>query len=103
MGPRRNIDLETLRSSDGVLEAVNAYQVSNLGRFISYLENPDAESLLGVDNLPTRGAAWAFLPYAADQKDGPVQPFWFDLVNSTTSGVANLNRVLDQFDAIDLM
>lgn len=101
--PRQNIDIETLRSAERILDAVNTYQVSNLGRFISYLSNPDEESLLGQDNLPTRGAIWAFLRYAADQEDGPDQPFWFDLVNSTTTGVANLNQVLEDFGAIDLM
>lgn len=102
LGPRQNIDLEALRSSPQILQAVNTYQVSNLGRYNTYLENPDTASLLGVDNLPTRGASWAFLRYAADLESGPDSTFFFRLVNSTTSGVANLTSALG-VSAIDLM
>lgn len=101
--PRQNIDLETLRGARERVQAVNTFQVSNLARYASYLENPDTTSLLGVDELPTRGASWAFLRYAADQETGPDQPFWFDLVNSTEAGVDNLRNVLGGQDPIDVM
>lgn len=100
--PRQNIDVEALRSSPRIVEAFNTYQISNFGRYTGYLENPDAESLLGVDNIPTRGASWAFLRYAADQEPGPDEAFFFRLVNSTTSGVQNLSAVLGA-NAIDFM
>ncbi|HEV2735642.1 MAG TPA: hypothetical protein VGV85_12430, partial [Longimicrobiaceae bacterium] len=100
--PRQNIDVEALRSSPRIVEAFNTYQISNFGRYGRYLENPDEESLLGVDNLPTRGAAWAFVRYAADQEPGPDETFFFRLVNSTTSGVQNLSAVLGT-NAIDFM
>lgn len=93
LGPRENIDLERLRSS-GSIDAFNSYGASNFGRLITYLRNPDAASLIGKDELPTRGAAWAFLRYAADRKGGSEQRLWFDLVNSKTTGVANLNGAL---------
>jgi hypothetical protein len=95
LAPRQNITVETIRSSKQVVDAFNRYAISNFGRFISYLQRPDTASLLGVDNLPTRGASWAFLRYAADRKAGPDQPFWFALVNSRTRGVANLRNVLE--------
>ncbi|CAN5247062.1 hypothetical protein BH24GEM2_BH24GEM2_11420 [soil metagenome] len=94
LAPRQNITIETIRSSNQVVDAFNRYAISNFGRFISYLQRPDTASLLGVDNLPTRGASWAFLRYAADRKAGPDQPFWFALVNSRTRGVANLRNAL---------
>ncbi|HEX2095666.1 MAG TPA: hypothetical protein VHG28_24930, partial [Longimicrobiaceae bacterium] len=55
---------------------------------------PDSNSLLGEDELPTRGATWAFLRYAADREPGPDQTFFFNLVNTTTAGVENLGRVI---------
>lgn len=91
--PRQNIDRPTALTEPVRTEFL-AYQSSNFGRFISYLRNPQENSLLGVDNLPTRGAIWAFLRYAADRKDGPDAPFWFALVNSQTSGVRNLATVI---------
>jgi hypothetical protein len=94
LAPRQNITIEVIRSSDQIRIPFNSYAISNFGRFISYLENPDTASLLGVGNLPTRGASWAFLRYAADRKPGQDQPFWFNLVNSTTRGVTNLRNVL---------
>jgi hypothetical protein len=100
--PRQNIDLETLRSSPQILQAVNTYQTSNLARYNTYLEEPDTASLLGIDNLPTRGASWAFLRYVADLESGPDATFFFRLVNATGSGVANLTSVLG-VNAIDLM
>ncbi|MGH7458439.1 MAG: hypothetical protein ACREKN_05045 [Longimicrobiaceae bacterium] len=107
LGPNQNIDLATLTTTgDAVLNAVNSYQVQNLVRYSTYLEEPEEESLLGKDagdsELPTRGATWAFLRYLADHRADDDSQFFFELVNSTTSGVANLERVLGE-DAIDLM
>src|SRR5262249_37906193 len=47
------------------------------------------------DDLQTRGAIWSFLRFAADHLPaGTENSFWFKLVNSTTSGVANLTNAL---------
>lgn len=100
--PRQNLTLDDLRSNQSILRATITYQLSNLGRYESYLENPDEETLLGIDNLPTRGASWAFLRYAADQEDGPDQPLWFDLVNSDVAGLANLANAFTA-EPLDLM
>jgi hypothetical protein len=102
LAPRQNISLETLRSSPRVLSAVNTYQISNLARYRIYLEEPDSNSLIGEDELPTRGAGWAFLRYAADREPGPDQNFFFSLVNSNASGVENLRQAL-KVDPIDWM
>jgi hypothetical protein len=100
--PRQNIDIETLRSSEQILEAFRTYQSSNFGRYRTYLENPDTASLLGIDDLPTRGASWAFLRYAADQENGPDHLFFRKLVDGRESGVRNLANALP-VNPIDLM
>ena len=47
------------------------------------------------DDLQTRGAIWSFLRYAADHlRPVPENAFWFNLVNSTDSGLANLTNAI---------
>lgn len=100
--PRRNITLETITSSPRVRSALNSYGIDNIARYITYLVEPDSNSLLGNDDLPTRGASWAFLRYSADRRAGNDRDLWFGLVNSQTSGVANLQQVL-RVNPIDWM
>ena len=45
------------------------------------------------DNLPTRGAIWQLLRYAADRKGGLERSNWSAMVNSTTSGQINFNAI----------
>lgn len=92
--PRQNITAETLRGSTRTLDATNRFLVANLGRYRRFLLNPDTASLMGRDQLPTRGAVWAFLRYAADRETGSDVTFFHELVNSTTTGLDNLARVL---------
>ena len=109
--PRQNLDLDDLTSSDPVIDALLRYQIDNLVRYAIYIQNPDEESLLAQDRFPTRGASWAFLRYAADYAAEEVgvtnEDFFFDLVNATSSGIKNLNDVLDdhsiEVSATDLM
>lgn len=102
LSPRENLDRSIVSGRQDVLDAFIEFGLSNLGRYSSYLRNPKEESLLGVDNLPTRGASWAFLRYAADHEPGADQAFFLSLVNSRTSGVPNLREVLGA-DPIDWM
>ncbi len=46
-------------------------------------------------NIPTRGAIWAFLRYAADRRAGSESFAWFQLVNPPpgSRGILNLTRV----------
>ncbi len=90
--PGLNLTLDTLRSSDAIRLPANEFAVSNLTRYISFLERPDTASLMGVDNLSMRGAIWSFLRYAADRSGSPT--FFYDLVNTTSSGVDNLRNVI---------
>lgn len=95
LGPRQNVDITQIRSTEAIRNAFNTYQVSNHGRFNEYLKNPEGNSPYDADDdLATRGAIWAFLRYAADQRNGQDQPLWFALVNSTTSGLENLRGAL---------
>jgi uncharacterized protein YjdB len=94
LAPRQNITLTTLRSSPTILNAVNAYQVSNLGRLIQYLEGPEARSPYASDDeLATRGATWQLLRYAADRSTTAQQTLWFNLANSRNAGITNFTAV----------
>jgi hypothetical protein len=99
LGPRQNLALPALQQNS---QAANTYILDNLVRYLLYLEEPDSNSLIGVDALPTRGASWAFLRYAADREPGSDQEFFYNLVNSTQTGVANLSARIGA-SAIDWM
>jgi hypothetical protein len=94
LGPEQNIDIVQLRSSQTILTAVNRHQVSNIGRFISFLESPDAFNFADGNDLVTRGASWAFLRYAADRAATPQgqRDLWFALVNSELTGINNVSQ-----------
>jgi hypothetical protein len=107
--PRQNLTIDDLRASQARLDAFNQYQNSNYGRFIAYLRqagNPtinvacgnqptSPNTLIGCANpLETRGAAWAFLRYAADRRNGNDAQLWTELTNSRTAGLANLGAAL---------
>ncbi|MDB4882694.1 MAG: Peptidase hyicolysin, partial [Gemmatimonadetes bacterium] len=95
--PRRNVDVNVLRGSADVRTAYNADMAANVSRYRSYLVAPSESSpLRDDDSLETRGATWNFLRYAADRKagtGGSDVATWQALVNSTTTGVANLRNV----------
>jgi hypothetical protein len=92
--PRQNITLSNLRSSQTILDAVNAYQVSNFGRLIEYVEDPEARSPYASDDeLATRGATCQLLRYAADRSTTSQQQIWFNLVNSRNAGITNFTAV----------
>lgn len=97
-GPQRNLDVNALRSSIALKDAYNADQSSNGARYREYLVAPSTNSPIRLDDsLATRGAAWDFLRYLSDRKQrtagGTDASVWFALVNSTTSGIANLRQV----------
>ncbi|MEW5930506.1 MAG: hypothetical protein AB1941_23855 [Gemmatimonadota bacterium] len=102
LAPRQNIGLEELRRSEHVARMFSAYAADNFARFRTYLLEPDAESLLGIDELPTRGAAWAFLRYAADHREGEDAALFRRLVDGPEAGLANLRSALGT-DPLDLI
>jgi hypothetical protein len=97
LAPRRNIDLQTLVSSENVRSAANTYQISNFGRLNEYLLKTETSSPYDTASsgpLAVRGAIWQFLRYAADQKAGSDPELWKKLVDSNLNGMANLRAAL---------
>jgi hypothetical protein len=70
----------------------------NVDRYRRYLLATATQGPIGIDgsddDLETRGAVWSFLRYAADRSGPTDGTFWYQLVNSQTSGTANLAQVL---------
>lgn len=100
--PRQNIGLDQIRASQRIIDAFLTYQLDNVERYFLFLENPSAESLMGVDTeLETRGAIWSFLRYTADQRQLP-ESFFGQLLNARATGLQNLQEVL-KADPVDLM
>src|SRR5262249_29466379 len=84
--------------------AYSTFAVNNFRRYAIYLATPETQAPVGFDptdtDLATRGAIWSFLRYAADRlAAGNENTFWFSLVNSKTSGMANLTNVFGQSPA----
>ncbi|WP_461413957.1 Ig-like domain-containing protein [Gemmatimonas sp.] len=74
----------------------STYASQNFSRFYSFLVSPETNSPYAPnDSLATRGAIWNFLRFAAARQgaNGEAQ-FLRQLVNSTSTGVNNLQQVL---------
>lgn len=96
--PRGNLDI-TAFQDPGFASAYSTYGLNNVRRYSQYLSRTESQAPIGVDSfdddLPTRGAIWDFLRFAADHLPaGGENAFWFNLVNSKTSGIANLTAAL---------
>lgn len=94
LAPRQNLTLDRITGSQRAINAVNSYMLDNFGRYLTYLEAPDSNSVIGPDLLETRGGSWAFLRYAVDRRGTGDQPLFFGLVNNTRTGLANLSQVI---------
>lgn len=95
-GPRQNIDLTKVRSSQAQLDAINTYGLQNIGRYGTYVAAPNSNSPYALaDGLEMRGAIWDLLRYAVDLRAvGNERSIWYPLVNTTANGQANFNAVL---------
>ena len=96
--PRQNIDAAAF-SDPKFVAAYSTFALNNIRRYETYLGATETQGPIGSspfdDDLQTRGAIWDFLRFAADHLPaGTENAFWFNLVNSTTSGVANLTNAL---------
>jgi hypothetical protein len=95
--PKNNLGATSIRASAKLVSAFNADEASNAGRYQDYLTEPAKSSpIRNDDSLSTRGATWDFLRYLADRKTaggGTDASVWQSLVNSKTSGIANLRQV----------
>ena len=94
LSPRSNLDYDDLASTPGGTSAFNLYMAGNFTNYARYLERPDTASLMGIDVLPTRGAAWSFLRYAADRSGLGDEAFFTAVVNARTAGLENLREAI---------
>ncbi len=96
--PQQNLGSIVTSAADS--SAFNTYGFQNFIRLNSYLGQTETQGPIGTDDndddLATRGAIWSFLRYAADRTNTAANQhnFWFQLVNSQTTGVANLTAVI---------
>jgi hypothetical protein len=96
--PRSNFDA-TAFNDPLFTSAYSVFAINNTRRYSVYLATPETQAPIGFDqfddDLATRGAIWSFLRYTADRLPAAAEnSFWFNLVNSTTSGIANLTNAL---------
>ncbi len=95
LSPRQNLGLQEVTASQQRLNAVNRYQVQNLVRYLLYLADPPAHTPIDPqDGLEVRGASWSFLRYLADHYAADDATFFFELVNTSQRGIANLRNRL---------
>jgi hypothetical protein len=94
MGPRSNITTTAIRASEQRRTAFNLDMAGNAGRYRAYLQAPSSSSPYAKnDSLVTRGGAWDLLRYLADQRSKTGDKVFYQLVNSTLSGIANVQNV----------
>jgi hypothetical protein len=94
LAPRMDIDSTRFKGNQQNVDSYNFNQQSNFGRFRSYLLKPASNAPYAPnDSLATRGATWSFLRYAADHRGTSDGDTWKKLVNSTTTGILNLQNV----------
>lgn len=90
-------NLDTAVVNDGVLKgAFFQHAFSNFTHLREWLLAPTAEGAFqpADDDVASRGAAWAFLRYAADRQGGSEAELWSALAGSTLTGMDNLQAVL---------
>ncbi|WP_418060115.1 InlB B-repeat-containing protein [Pimelobacter simplex] len=102
--PMQNIRLNMLTTGPNAgarVGAFNTFVNANFTRYRAWLQAPTANPILGPDDavsLATRGAAWAFLGYAADRKAGGSvstrNAFLRSLVTGPQTGTGRLAAVL---------
>jgi hypothetical protein len=92
LSPRLNLDVNAVIAANS--DMFSEYQGGNIGRFQEFLSMPASTSVYGGDDeLQTRGATWDLLRYLADHRGSADSDTWFQLVNTTLHGQANLQKV----------
>jgi hypothetical protein len=99
LSARQNLGPPEIQGSARALNAYRTYMDQNIRRYEKYLEEPEGQSpydsaSADANDLPTRGAGWAFLRYAADRKGGNEGDLWRALIDGSTTGFANLQQAL---------
>jgi hypothetical protein len=97
LAPRMNLGNSVLASGSAARASFILFGLQNYGRYLEYLESPETRTPYNDnDELGDRGAAWAFLRYLADRRNGNDQQLWYSLVNNDKVGLDNLREVLGQ-------
>ncbi|MBL0938830.1 MAG: Ig-like domain-containing protein [Gemmatimonadaceae bacterium] len=93
---RQNLNLTDVGGSTLRSDQFRNYASQNFSRFFNFLIAPETNSPYAPnDSLATRGATWNFLRFAAGRHGASGESaFLRALVNSPTTGVANLQGVL---------
>ena len=90
--PKQDLTRSLITGTQARLDAVNAYQVDNLGRLSSYLAAPDVNAPYSPqDSLATRGGSWQLLRYVLDLMPNNQNTYLRALVDAPTSGIPNFN------------
>ncbi len=93
LSPGSDLGFEDL-DEDG-MRVLNEFQRLNFLRLVEHLMSPGSSSPFDPDaSLASRGAAWAFLRYAADRRGGDDASFFRELVDSPTTGLQNLSDAI---------
>ena len=94
LAPREDVDSLDFKGNQTNVDSYNYNERENFARYILYLAKPSVSSPYAPnDSLETRGATWSFLRYAADHRGSSDGDTWFKLVNSSKTGMANLQDV----------
>jgi hypothetical protein len=97
LAPRMNLGTSILAQGSAARQSFILFGQQNYGRYVEYVRNPETQTPYNDDDeLGDRGAAWAFLRYVADRRNGNDQQLWYNLVNNDVTGLANLQEVLGQ-------
>ncbi|HET7462486.1 MAG TPA: Ig-like domain-containing protein [Longimicrobium sp.] len=96
LAPGANLDVADIGGTITVQDAFFRYASPNVFRLAEWLRAPHAAGLVEPDapDSASRGAAWAFLRYAADRKGGAQASTWGALVNTQATGLASLQAAL---------
>lgn len=104
---RQNLADSTIRRRNGVSDPTYGFwkmdASSNFQRLLGYLRAPGANSpIANNDELPTRGATWSFLRYAADRLGPSDGTIWQRFDDATVTGMQTLQSVFGS-DPIPLL
>jgi hypothetical protein len=97
--PRQNLGTNLLQSQ-AQADAFNLYFSNDFSLYYFYLQNTSFGSPFEDADLSgtMRGAAWSLLRYSADRARTTDGDFWYQLVNSQTTGRTNITNVLGLTD-----
>ena len=92
LAPKQDLTLSIVTSSQARLDAINNFQVGNLGRLSNYLLATDVNAPYSPqDSLATRGASWQLLRYVLDLMPNNQNTYLRALVDAPTQGIPNFN------------